>query len=126
MTERVFLFLIFFLPARILFSQPETVDYSECLVKVHSTWSSPIDLCPYPDNTYRVFLKNVCADTIESKVCVREKANRWRIFHFRWIAPGDSVSAYACHGTGRYLHFTRKAGDYSVILPEDNEIQKIK
>lgn len=107
-------------------AQSNEKDYSECLTKVHSAWSTVCSQCTSAENTYRVYLKNTCSETVESKVCVREKANRWRIFHFRFIAPGDSVSAYACEGTGKYMHITRKAGDMNVILPEDHEIQQMK
>jgi Tfp pilus assembly protein PilX len=107
-------------------AQSHETDYSECLTKVHSAWSTACSQCLSAENTYRVYLKNTCNETVESKVCVREKANRWRIFHFRSIAPGDSVSAYACEGTGKYMHITRKAGDMNVLLPDDNEIQKLR
>ncbi|MBL7929186.1 MAG: hypothetical protein JNL47_06910 [Bacteroidia bacterium] len=108
------------------FSQTQEKDYSDCLTKVHSAWSTTCSQCTSIENTYRIYLKNTCTETVESKVCVREKVNRWRIFHFRSIAPGDSVSAYACEGTGKYMHITRKAGDMNVVLPDDNEIQQMK
>ncbi len=118
------LIMLFFLQASI--AQTAEKDYSDCLTKVHSAWSTTCSQCTSTENTYRVYLKNTCSQTVESKVCVREKSNRWRIFHFRSIAPGDSVSAYACDGTGKYMHITRKAGDMNVVLPDDGEIQQMK
>jgi hypothetical protein len=109
-----------------LHAQSREKDYSDCLIKVHSAWSTVCGQCTSVENTYRIYLKNNCSETVESKVCVREKSNRWRIFHFRTIAPGDSVSAYACEGTGKYMHLTRKAGDMKVLLPDDHEIQQMK
>jgi Tfp pilus assembly protein PilX len=109
-----------------VFAQSNEMDYSDCLTKVSSAWSTVCSQCNSPENTYRVNFKNICSEAVESKVCVREKSNRWRIFHFRFIAPGDTVTAYACDATGKYMHITRKAGDLSVVLPADDEIQKIK
>lgn len=118
--------ILFSLMVHVLQAQTADKDYSDCLTKVHSAWSTVCSQCTSVENTYRINLKNTCSETVESKVCVREKSNRWRIFHFRSIAPGDSVSAYACDGTGKYMHLTRKAGDMTVILPDDNEIQQMK
>ncbi|MCC6384393.1 MAG: hypothetical protein LC117_05770 [Bacteroidia bacterium] len=118
--------LLFLISLPLCILKAQEPDYSECLVKVKSEWATTCSQCTQMNNTYRIYLKNNCDQSIESKVCVRETSNRWRIFHFKMIAPGDSVTAYACDGTGKYVLFNRKAGDMNILLPEDNEIQQSK
>lgn len=97
-------------------------DFTGCMKKTSSRWGTSCSQCAQNENTYRVNLANSCSDTVEVKVAVQEKTKRWRIFHNRQLAPGDSISAYACMGTGKYLTWARKAGDLSVLLPSDEEI----
>lgn len=107
-------------------AQESVTDYSECLKKTSSAWGTKCSQCTSYENTYRVNLKNICKDTIEAKVAVREKSNRWRIFFNKQLAPGDSISGYACDGLGKYIFWARKAGDNSIVMPTDEEVQKMK
>jgi hypothetical protein len=71
-----------------------------------------------------VNLKNVCSEKIDVKVAVQERSNRWRTFNMNNMAPGDTISGYACEGTGKYVFWTRQAGDKTIEFPSDEEISK--
>lgn len=103
---------------------PETLsDQNECLVKTSSEWGSNCSACMNSKGSYRVNLRNNCETKLDVVVAVKEKSNRWRTFRVNNLAPGDSVSAYACDGAGKYTFWTRNAGDNKTILPTDDEIQ---
>jgi hypothetical protein len=111
----------------IFFSLPalefnKTPNENECLKKTSSEWGSNCAACYNSTNSYRVNLKNICDAPIDIKVAVQEKTARWRTFNLNNMAPGDSISAYACNGTGKYIFWSRKAGDKTVTFPTDEEI----
>jgi hypothetical protein len=99
-------------------------ESNECLKKSSSEWGSNCGACYNSSKSYRVNLKNVCTENIDVKVAVQEKTMRWRTFNQNNLAPGDSISAYACEGTGKYIFFTRKAGDKTIIFHTDDEVEK--
>ena len=114
---------VFVLLPGILFSQSDSVpDYSQCLKKSSSAWGSKCSQCMNFENSYRVNLRNTCKDVIDVKVAVQETTRKWRTFLKSNVAPGDSVSSYACVGTGKYMFWARKGGDKSVFFPTDVEI----
>jgi hypothetical protein len=97
---------------------------AQCLKKTSSEWGSTCGSCYNSTKSYRVNLKNVCTDNLDVKVAVQERANRWRTFNQNNLAPGDSISSYACEGTGKYIFWTRKTGDKTIVFPTDEEINK--
>ena len=105
-------------------------SYSDCLVKTSSKWGAPCDKCEsYTEGfkrdfsgTYQIELKNVCKDVIEVKVAVQEKNGTWRTFPIKALGPEESLSAFACEGSGKYLYWVRRANDTEIILPTDREI----
>ena len=106
-----------------VFCQSDSVpDYSECLTKKSSVWGEKCSQCMNYNDSYRVNLINVCKDTIDVKVAVQENTKRWRTFLRSNLAPSDSVSAYACIGTGKYIYWAKKAGDKAVSFPTDEVI----
>ena len=107
-------------PAEILQEDPT----AQCLKKTSSEWGSNCGSCYNSTKSYRVNLQNVCKENIDVKVAVQERANRWRTFNQNNLAPGDSFSSYACEGTGKYVFWTRKAGDKTIVFPTDDEINK--
>ena len=98
-------------------------DQNECLEKTSSEWGSNCSACMNSKESYRVNLRNKCEVSLDVVVAVKEKSNRWRTFRVNNLAPGDSVSAYACDGAGKYTFWSRNAGDNKTILPTDDEIQ---
>lgn len=105
-------------------------SYADCLVKTSSRWGAPCENCfHYVDGykrdfsgTYQLDLRNTCRDVIEVKVAVQEKNGTWRTFPVRALGPEESMSAYACEGSGKYLYWVRRANDSEIALPSDREI----
>jgi hypothetical protein len=97
---------------------------TECLKKSSSEWGSNCGACYNSSKSYRVNLKNICKENIDVKVAVQEKTMRWKTFNQNNLPPADSISAYACDGTGKYVFWTRKAGDKTIVFPTDDEIEK--
>ena len=96
--------------------------YSNCLKKTSSKWADNCQQCFSSSNTYRVYLTNICKDTLDVKIGVQETTKKWRTFIHTKLTPADSVTAYACVGTGKYIFWARKAGDKEIIFPTDEEI----
>ena len=107
-------------PAEIFQDDP----MAQCLKKTSSEWGSNCGSCYNSTKSYRVNLQNSCTENIDVKVAVQERTNRWRTFNQNNLAPGDSISSYACEGTGKYVFWTRKAGDKTIVFPTDEEIEK--
>lgn len=104
-------------------------SWADCVVKASSAWGRPCEKCEnYKgwkrdfSGTYQVALKNACNEMLEVKVAVEETGGAWRTFPVRTLAPGDSLNAFACHGTGKYLYWARRINDTEIILPTDGEI----
>jgi hypothetical protein len=97
-------------------------SYSNCLKKTSSKWADNCQQCFSSSNTYRVYLTNICKDTLDVKIGVQETTKKWRTFIRTKLTPADSVTAYACVGTGKYIFWARKAGDKEIIFPTDEEI----
>ncbi|HKR06724.1 MAG TPA: hypothetical protein VJY62_18965 [Bacteroidia bacterium] len=117
-------FIFFLFTTSLLYSQEtEQGDaYSNCLKKTSSKWADNCQQCFSSSNTYRVYLTNVCQETLDVKIGAQETTKKWRTFIRTTLAPGDSVSAYACVGTGKYIFWARKAGDKEIVFPTDEEI----
>jgi hypothetical protein len=97
-------------------------DLSACLQKSSSVWGSNCGSCYSYSRSYRVNLKNTCNETLDVKVAVQEKSMRWRTYNQLNMAPGDTISAYACEGTGKYMFWAKRSGDNTILFPSDQEI----
>ena len=103
---------------------------ADCVVKSASSWGKPCDKCEaYTEGykrdsrgVYQVELQNTCTETIEVKVAMQEANGRWRTFPIKMLASGETMHAFACNGSGKYLYWVRKLNDTEVILPSDHEI----
>ena len=123
--KKTFLLIYCLMLPAFLFSQANTTtDYSECLKKTSSRWGEKCSQCMNFNDSYRVYLTNICSDTLDVKVAVQENTKRWRAFLRSSVLPKDSVSAYACVGTGKYMYWAKKAGDKAVVFPTDEEINR--
>lgn len=109
--------------------QAQDQSYADCVVKTKSTWGQPCAKCEdyigYKrdfSGVYQVELKNACADMLEVKVAMEEAGGNWRTFPVKTLGAGESMNAFACHGTGKYLYWARRINDTEIILPTDGEI----
>ncbi len=98
--------------------------YAQCLTKSSSEWGSNCGSCYNSSKSYRVNMKNVCDEKLDVKLVVQEQSMRWKTFNQNNMMPGDSLSGYACEGTGKYVFWARKAGDNTVVFPTDEEVEK--
>lgn len=99
-------------------------DYTDCIKKVGSEWGEQCPDCKVYKDSYKVKLKNECTDSVDVMICVQESDKSWKRFMFHAMAPNDSMIAYACSGTGKYLKWAKKAGDKSVSFPTIEEVNK--
>ncbi|MEO8590537.1 MAG: hypothetical protein ABI432_14265 [Flavobacteriales bacterium] len=105
-------------------------SFTDCLVKTASRWGAPCEKCEaYKEGfkrdysgTYQIELKNACKEMIEVKVAVQEKNGTWRTFPVKALGAEETMSAFACQGTGKYLYWVRRVNDTEIILPSDAEI----
>ena len=111
--------------------EPVQEELSTCLIKAKAEWGQKCQDCgefkgyhiSY-DETYKVFLTNTCDQHIDVKVCVQEKDFSWKCFHFEDMTPSDTLQAWACKGTGKYLKWVKKAGDHELVFPTNEEVQE--
>ena len=105
-------------------------SYADCVVKINSTWGQPCEKCEaYKEGfkrdfsgVYQLQLKNSCNETVEVKVATQEKNGVWRTFPVKALTSGETMTAYACTGTGKYMYWVRKLNDTEVVIPSDQEI----
>ena len=115
---------LFMLPAH-----AQDQSYADCVAKATSSWGQPCDKCEIYTgykrdyrSVYQLELRNICGEMLEVKVAVEEQNGTWRTFPVRTLASGDTLTAFACRGTGRYLYWARRVNDTEIVLPTDGEI----
>lgn len=97
-------------------------DLNDCLKKIKSEWSKPCLQCTESTKSYRVYFLNTCTVPLDVKLAAQEKDRRWKTFSFRQVQPGDTLVAYACKGTGKYLYWVKDPEDLYFVFPTDEEI----
>lgn len=97
-------------------------DYTSCLTKTEFKWGSFCKGCYQTGKTYRVKFVNNCNENLSVKLAVQENHKRWKTYTRPVLLPNDTISGFACVGTGKYLYWTKKADDNTVALPTDEEI----
>jgi hypothetical protein len=101
----------------------QTKDWTDCLKKYDSKWGEYCENCNNQyENSYKVFLKNTCEEKLDVKCAVQENNKKWKTYSWTAMTPNDTMIAYACNGTGKYLWWARKSGDKAVKFPNDDEI----
>ncbi|MCF8257075.1 MAG: hypothetical protein K9J06_05955 [Flavobacteriales bacterium] len=106
-------------------SAPVTMDeYGDCVEKYRSGWGESCAQCANSQDSYAVYLRNICTESIDVMVCVQEADKSWKKYQHSRMAPRDSLRAYACIGTGKYLSWARKAGDESTVFPSLEDVNR--
>ncbi|MFT6211143.1 MAG: hypothetical protein ACJATE_001774 [Bacteroidia bacterium] len=119
----VFLSVVLFLTVQIsTLAQSNEMNYTDCVEKYRSAWGEDCSQCATYNDSYVVYLKNTCEQEIDVMVCVQEDTDDWKRFQHTSMAVGDSLRAYACVGTGKYLAWARRAGDESVVFPSIEQV----
>lgn len=111
-------------------AQAQDRNYNDCVVKASSSWGKPCEKCEaYTEGykrdyrgVYQIELKNTCSETVELKVAMQEANGTWRTFPNKMLGAGQSMTAFACNGTGKYLYWVRRLNDTEIALPSDLEI----
>ena len=122
--RKIITLLILVFSSTLLFSQDNEQgdQYSNCMKKTSSKWADNCQQCYSSTNSYRVYLTNVCEEMLDVKIGVQENTKKWRTFLITKVAPKDSISGYACVGTGKFIFWARKTGDKEIVFPTDEEI----
>lgn len=126
--KKVLLLIILLLVA--FWAGAQDQSYADCLTKTASKWGAVCEKCEYYKDhykrdysgTYQIDLQNACSDMVEVKVAMQEKNGIWRTFPIRALGPKETMSAYACQGTGKYMYWVRRVNDTEILLPSDQEI----
>ncbi|TXI80775.1 MAG: hypothetical protein E6Q44_06005 [Flavobacteriales bacterium] len=126
--KKTLLLVLLLLAAFVAGAQDQS--YADCLVKTASRWGAPCDKCEFYKETYKrdysgtyqVDLQNACSEMIEVKVAVQENNGIWRTFPIKALGPKESMTAFACQGTGKYMYWVRRVNDTEITLPSDQEI----
>ncbi len=107
-------------------------DHTHCVIKHKSEWGTKCmdcgELHGYKvsfDETYKVKLGNSCDYPIDVKCCVQESDKTWKCFHFENMTKKDTMTAWACKGTGKYLKWAKKAGDTELVFPTNEEVHEM-
>ncbi len=127
-TKKILLLICLLLVA--FWAGAQDSSYSDCIMKQQSRWGEACERCEAytadlkRDNsgTFQVKLENTCRDIVEIKVATQEKNGNWRTFPVKALGPNESMNAYACEGTGKYMYWVRRVNDHEIILPSDKDI----
>ncbi len=107
-------------------------ELAACIVKSHSEWGTQCQDCgefkgydiSY-DATYKVYLTSQCDEHLDLKACIQEEDGSWKCFHYEDLTTKDTLVAWACKGTGKYLKWVKPAGDRELIFPTNKEVQEL-
>ena len=97
-------------------------NWNECVEKYNANWGEPCPDCTYNNDIFHVSFRNICEENVDVFVAVQESNKSWRCLYTENIAPKDTITAFACKGTGKYLYWVRKAGDREMELPTCDEV----
>lgn len=116
------LFILLVLASGIIIAQEELSDN---IKKYRSGWGWFSKSCGDLSSTsYTVHLRNTGKETLDVRIAVQEKNKTWKVFNFKHMNPNDTMVAYACNGTGKFLKWARKTGDANTVFPTEEEINR--
>lgn len=97
-------------------------DWDSCVQKESSSWGGRCLNYGFSEDMYNINLINSCSEDLDLMCCVQRINGQWRCFYRLDMSSDDTLTAYACKGTGKYLKWVRKAGDVQVKFPSLNEV----
>lgn len=126
--KKTILLIILILAA--FWASAQDKNYADCLEKTSSKWGAVCEKCEYYNEgykrdysgTFQLEMKNTCSEMVEVKIAMEEDNGTWRTFPVKALEPQESIMAFACRGSGKYLYWVRRVDDTEIILPSDREI----
>ena len=101
---------------------PQEEDWNQCVQKASSEWGGGCLNYGFSEEKYSVHLVNTCDNVIDLMSCVQRTNERWSCFYRMDMKMSDTLHAYACQGSGKYLKWVRRAGDVTTKFPTRKEV----
>jgi len=105
-------------------SMDDQQDWNNCVQKDHSAWGGHCMNYGHSDDMYSVRLVNTCDQMVDLMCCVQRTNGQWHCFYRMDMKKSDTLRAYACIGSGKYLKWVRKAGDINTRFPTREEVNE--
>ncbi len=99
-------------------------DWNQCVQKVESEWGGSCLNYGFSEEKYTVYLVNSCDNVVDLMSCVQRTNERWSCFYRIDMKKNDTLHAYACQGSGKYLKWVRKAGDVTTKFPTRDQVNE--
>lgn len=100
----------------------EEIDLNSLVQKYNTNWGKPCKDCIYNNDIFHVYLRNTSTENLDILVAVQEKNKTWRCSYNEKVLPNDTIVAFACKGTGKYLKWVRKSGDRELEFPTCDQV----
>lgn len=92
---------------------------SDCWAVTSQQWGTR---CTGTDG-FEVKLRNDCTEAKDIKGCVQATDGTWNCLTHSNVKTGETATFYNCKSNGRYIYWTRKAGDQDVEFPTSKEVE---
>lgn len=99
-------------------------DWNDCVQKESSKWGGRCLNYGHNDEMYSVNLVNTCDQMVDLMCCVQRTNGQWHCFYRMDMKKSDTLNAYACIGSGKYLKWVRKSGDVTTEFPTRDEVNR--
>ncbi|PLX01065.1 MAG: hypothetical protein C0594_14625 [Marinilabiliales bacterium] len=117
--------ILFLLPLISGISISDEKDWNDCIEKYDSKWGEQCTGCNVYKDSFKVFLKNTCNEAVDVQVAMQNTNKKWQVYYKGNLNQGDTLSAWACKGSGKWLYWTRKAGDTEIEFYNEYQINSI-
>lgn len=97
-------------------------DWNACVQKKADEWGGKCLNYGFSEGKYTVHLVNTCNEKVDLMCCVQNENMRWHCFYRMDMNANDTLHANACHGSGKYLKWVRKAGDVLTKFPSRKDV----
>lgn len=97
-------------------------DWNACVQKHADNWGGRCLNYGFSEGKYSIELINTCSEKVDLMCCVQNENQRWHCFYRMDMGSNDTLYANACHGSGKYLKWVRKAGDVLTKFPTRQQV----